>query len=351
MGITVKNIRNSNLELYRIIVMFLIVMHHYVVNSDLMTMICDNPMSLKSVYLFITGMWGKTGINCFVLITGYFMCKSRITLRKFLKLILEVEFYEIVIFVILAITGVTDFTLTRFIWYSLPIRSISSGSFTDGYLFFFLFIPFLNALIDNLSKKIHLYLIVLLLFFFSIVAKVPNIQVNQNYVSWFCIIYVIGAYLRKYPLHEDNQRFWGGLLLITIFLSIISVVGIVAVLTFLHRPCERGLVYYFVEDSNALFTVITSVCLFMFFKGLKVKQSKFINIVGGTFGILLIHDNLLVRPWLWDEFLDNGSWYASNAIYLQAIFVPFFVIIICAFIEFFRGRFLEKPIIDFFIIQ
>lgn len=30
-----KVVRNSNLELYRIIVMFLIVCHHYVVNSGL----------------------------------------------------------------------------------------------------------------------------------------------------------------------------------------------------------------------------------------------------------------------------------------------------------------------------
>ena len=29
-------------------------------------------------------MFGKTGINCFTLLTGYFMVKSNITLKKFL---------------------------------------------------------------------------------------------------------------------------------------------------------------------------------------------------------------------------------------------------------------------------
>ena len=36
-------IRRSNLELYRIIVMLLIVTHHYVVNSGLMDVMSENP--------------------------------------------------------------------------------------------------------------------------------------------------------------------------------------------------------------------------------------------------------------------------------------------------------------------
>ena len=93
-------LRNSNLELYRIIAMLLIVAHHYVVNSGLTSLdgpISYNPTSAKSLFLLLFGAWGKTGINCFVLITGYFMCKSQITFKKFAKLILQVMFYNILI--------------------------------------------------------------------------------------------------------------------------------------------------------------------------------------------------------------------------------------------------------------
>lgn len=83
-----KTPRNSNLELYRIIVMMLIVAHHYVVNSGLMDELVKDPLSSKSLFFYIFGMWGKTGINCFVMITGYFMCKSHITIRKFLYITL-----------------------------------------------------------------------------------------------------------------------------------------------------------------------------------------------------------------------------------------------------------------------
>ncbi len=67
--------RSSNLELFRIITMLLIIAHHYVVNSGLTEILYVNPLSSKSIFLFLFGAWGKTGINCFVLITGYFMCK------------------------------------------------------------------------------------------------------------------------------------------------------------------------------------------------------------------------------------------------------------------------------------
>lgn len=83
-------LRESNLELFRIVAMFLIVAHHYVVNSGLFPVILENFPSSKSVFLLLFGWAGKTGINCFVLITGFFMCTSQISFRKFLKLFLAV---------------------------------------------------------------------------------------------------------------------------------------------------------------------------------------------------------------------------------------------------------------------
>ena len=104
-------VRNSNLELYRIIVMLSIVFHHYVVNSGLMTFMDANPTASRSIFLYLIGMWGKTGVNCFVLITGYFMCQKSITLHKFLKLVLEVVFYNVVIFLVFALTYHQNFSI------------------------------------------------------------------------------------------------------------------------------------------------------------------------------------------------------------------------------------------------
>ena len=77
--------RESGIELFRIISMLLIVAHHYVVNSGVQDFIYENPLCVNSIFLFLFGGWGKTGINCFVLITGYFMCKSCISTKRAYK--------------------------------------------------------------------------------------------------------------------------------------------------------------------------------------------------------------------------------------------------------------------------
>ena len=106
--------RNSNLELYRIILMLLIIAHHYVDNSPLLEIIRENPSSKESIFLWLFGMWGETGINCFLMITGYFMCCQNITLRKFLKLFLEVLFYNVLIYCIFVLFGYRHFAQFAF---------------------------------------------------------------------------------------------------------------------------------------------------------------------------------------------------------------------------------------------
>lgn len=141
-----RGIRNSNIELFRIISMLVIVAHHYVANSGVINEIVGiTEPQLKDYFLLIWGWGGKTGINCFVLITGYFMCKSQITAEKFIKLLAEVEFYNIIIYAVFCLTGYTTFAWKAFLDGIILFKSISDG-FTPCFLLFYLLIPFLNKL-------------------------------------------------------------------------------------------------------------------------------------------------------------------------------------------------------------
>lgn len=151
MTLETKKARNSNLELYRIIVMLLIVAHHYVVNSGLLDLMKVQPFSPNSIFLYLFGMWGKTSINCFVMITGYFMCTSHITLRKFLKLLFEVLFYIIVINTAFILFGYEKFSFSNII-HAYSIVSFSED-FVSCFMVFYLFIPFLNVLIKKSQSQ------------------------------------------------------------------------------------------------------------------------------------------------------------------------------------------------------
>ena len=84
--------RSSNIELLRIVAMLAIVAHHYVVNSTVWEMFDPVRPTVNSIFLQLWGMWGKTAINVFVLITGYFMCQSRLTAKRYLKIFLQIIF-------------------------------------------------------------------------------------------------------------------------------------------------------------------------------------------------------------------------------------------------------------------
>lgn len=337
-------LRSSNLELFRIITMVLIVAHHYVVNSGLVSAggpVYADPLSWRSLFLLIFGAWGKTGINCFVLITGYFMCRSSISAKKFVKLLGEIMFYRIVIGAIFMISGYTPFSITGLIKLFLPLTEISTG-FSAAFTVFFLCIPFLNILIGGMNEKQHIRLLLVLSFTYIFLGTVPGFSVTMNYISWFAVLYFIASYVRIYPKKIfSSTKLWGFAALASATLSAASVIAC----AWLGTRLDRNMAYTFVTDSNTLLAVTTGLSSFMFFKNLKMKNSRFINTVAASaFGVLLIHANSdVMRQWLWGDILHNVDAYASEWLVIHAIFSVAAIYVICTIIDFLRIQFIEKP--------
>ena len=342
----IKKTRDSNLELFRILTMLAIVAHHYVVNSGLMWNIYQDYPSFKSIYLLILGWGGKTGINCFVLITGYYMCKSQITLKKGIKLLGEVLFYNIAVYFFFVIYGYRTFSAFSFLNDVFPFTSISDG-FTSCYLIFFCFIPFLNVLVNNLTKKQHQLLLLLSFIFFSFLPAL-GIEYRFNYVGWFFVIFFAGSYLRLHqpfatlPLSKTALLF-----VLCLILSWLSVCVCSYAASTLHW--DIGNSYFAVSDSNKPLAIVTAVFAFLFFKKIDIGHSKIINtIAASTFGVLLIHANSdTMRQWLWSGVLDNTGHYNGNII-LHSVIGILLVYCICTLIDFLRIRYIESPFFRLF---
>lgn len=333
--------RSSNLELYRIVCMLLIIAHHFVVNSGLTYVdgvMMTNPTSVKTLFLWMFGMWGKTGINCFLLITGYFMCKSEITMKKFVKLLLQIYFYKFIIYAIFLATGYETFSLLRVVKLCMPLWGIGSD-FTGCFLVFYLTIPFWNILIRNMNQKQHQLLLILLFGVYTILGSVPKFGVSFNYVTWFGIIYLLSSYIRLYPQKiYENKRFWGWATSFSVILAICSML-------FMQYFIGGWYSLFFVVNSNKFFAVVVSVSSFLCFKNIDLKYSKMINIFGAaTFGVLLIHDNSnAMRTWLWQDVVDCVGHYALPLwqLVLYSMGVVIVVFILCSLIDIFRAKYIE----------
>lgn len=339
----VKKQRSSNLELYRIACMLMIVAHHFVVNSGITSKggpFEEDFTSCNSVFLLLFGAWGKTGINCFLMITGYYMCTSQITLRKFVKLMGQIYLYKWLLFPILLIAGYESLSILRIIKLLMPTWGFNDN-FTGCFIGFWLTIPFLNILVKNMTKWQHEWLLVLMLTMYTLLGSVPSFNVTFNYVTWFGIIYFIASYIRLYPKQVfDSKRLWGWMTLVTVIIAIASIL----VQRFLFG---LGLGYFFVSNSNKLFAVAIAVCSFLWFKNMNINYSKVINAFGaGTFGVLLIHANSnAMRIWLWKDTVDVIGHYATmntGMLALYSIVVVLLVFFICNLIDQCRIATVEK---------
>lgn len=345
-GTSISKPRSSNLELYRIICMLMIVAHHYVVNSGLLSEggpIATNIMSTNTIYLLLFGAWGKVGINCFLMITGYFMCTSKITIKKFLKLVLQIYFYKLLIYAIFLLSGYETFSIVRTIRLVMPFWGISSG-FVGCFLIFYLTIPFWNIFIKNISQQQHKLLLVLLLMCYTILGSVPTFSITFNYVTWFGIIYLIASYIRLYPNPIFEKKiFWGWITFTTFLLCIVTIILV------RHLNVALGLrlsCYHLMADSNKVFPAAFAVSSFLYFKNMGIKYSKIINAFGAaTFGVLLIHANSnAMRTWLWQDVVDCVGHYSLSlsSLILYSMGIVLAVFLVCNLIDQLRIATLEK---------
>ena len=204
----------------------MIVAHHYVTNSGL-TGVGEPLMtdfSSKSVFLFIFGAWGKTGINCFMMITGYFMCTSKITFRKFLKLLTQIYFYRIFLFALFLSTGYETMSTMRLVKLLMPFWELEHG-FISCFMVFFLTIPFWTMLVQNMTKRQHEMLLILLFGCYTLLGSVPTFKVSFNYITWFGVIFLMASYIRLYPVKLFERRaLWGWLSLVFVTFASLTIV-------------------------------------------------------------------------------------------------------------------------------
>lgn len=269
------------------------------------------------------------------------MCKSNITIRKILKLSLEVIFYNIIIYSFFVIFGKSDFSPKDAFLCFLPIKSIADG-FTSCFIAFYLAIPFLNILVQNMTKRQHQLLICLCLLIYTFIGMIPIFKLKMNYVSWFCVLYFISSYIRFYVNTDNrNNKKWEWFSVLFISLSMVSV------LVLLYMSSIKGHmydVYFFVGDSNRILALLTAICSFMWFKNMKFKYSKWINTIAASmFGVLLIHANSsTMRHWLWNDILQNANHYGDEHYILYAFFSVLTVFATCIIIDLLRIHTIEK---------
>jgi len=325
--------RDTNFELLRIISMLMIVTIHYIM--------CDHSLyieqgELKNAFFLFLYTVVSVSVNCFILISGYYLINSKFKIQKILRLWGLIIFYAIVTYVIYVITQneilLSISTLDRIKLFTPIING--SYWFIKVYIALYMIYPFINKLIKSLNKKQFQFLLVILFVGLSVIS---TITIDVNYIEqssgksliWFIFLYMIGAYISLYKNDtklSDNKYKYLALYIILIVLEFL----IKFILQCLYR---QNIVLFNLADNfvvyNSIFILLASVFFFLFFKNLSINN-KYINkaistISPNVFAVYIIHENILIVPLLWGTSLNLKVSGTENYI------IHWFISVICIF--------------------
>lgn len=281
--------RQSNIELLRIVAMFLVLVVHADYASLGRPTLLDieiNPMS-SSCRIF-TQSFSIVCVNLFVIISGYFGINYKI--RSSLGLIFQIIFWRIIVCVAVCVLGLQTFSFGMLI----DILPGSNDWFVRSYLLLILFSPIVNVFVENISSKnllrfIVAFYVIQTIFGWLLPIWEPVFCSGYSTISMLGL-YLIGRYMKLYGqnlLKYKTTIYWSGYFVISLLAA-----GIMILLTFIVE--NNTILTYFQNRFTAYVSpvvILSSICLFVAFVKMDFS-SRIVNwIATSVFSVYLVHCN------------------------------------------------------------
>lgn len=277
-----KRLRESSLELLRIVAMMLVLLIHYVPTRDIPTPQSVNEHFLDTFINLELRSISFVCVNCFILISGYFGIKWR--LKSFGNLIFQILFW-------LAVGVVIGFLLkpeNEIGLVSSCFGYVSARWFVSAYICLYIMAPVLNAFIENSTKRKLGYYLLLFYSFSTIFGYLILSKEFNEGMSMISLIgiYLTGAFLRKYSLPITGLKAWQDFLIYMCLGLVLLFCNIIV----LKLGINKSLYGYL----NPL-VILSSVYLFLFFKKLNIGYVPIVNFVAvSSFAVYLFHMHPLI---------------------------------------------------------
>lgn len=345
--------RNARIDTLRVVAMLMIICGHFIyhgmrhvgLQESTGVPFADSAVGrMNFVMAQFLGYACNIATNIYFMITGYFLVKPRTlsyAVSKSWKLWRTIVFYTLSVYAVLCATGALDFSVSQLIEQLMPIHSRKYW-FMSNYIVVLLLSPFVSKALDALAKKEYqgLLLVLLLLNFAEGSWGYGGIFSGGMSVVFCLSLFTLGGYLKKFPLPAfrfDHVVYLVGYLSICLFFTLNSYVGQLGVFG------DADTLLNIRALANNSVPLLSSVCFFLVFASGRWSVPNGVSrlAVGCSpyiMAVYLIHDNVYLRPLLWDGVVRplnyvNSCWFLP---YCVAVVVAVFVL--CLSVEYVRQK-------------
>ena len=334
-------LRKSNFELLRVVSIVCIILYHSVWHSG----VAYSAISGNKILVDFVDMLGELGVNCFMLISGYFFLKTKFKLSKVIKISLEASFYVFLGIGVLKLIGDTSGVNWWLLKGFFPILN-EAYWFLTVYILVYIFLPVLRKLILVLSKRQLTTFLGIAIFIWSVWPTMLGLMSNEtegyvfyNRFIWGGLMFLIGAYIRMYsPRILDKLK--------NTIILFLSSTGLMILPILIIEFCGiKGINANFFWRPNSVLMLVWSISLFFLFRKLEIRENKLINLLASTtLGIYLLHDGPM-RYFLWNKVFRIKDYSESGYFGFYLLLVAG-IILLVGFVVNLGWKFFERMILD-----
>lgn len=273
--------RNSNIELLRIILMFMILaLHVNVLSLEFPSVKECVDYPLQSFMRYFNEYLCLGAVNTYVLISGWFGINYKT--KGLCNYLFQCLFFSITIFIVFALLGKIE--LNRINILSSILLYKNAYWFVWSYLILYLFSPILNSFIQNTKKQtykrvlISLFLVQTVIYIFT---RCGFYQAGYHPLS-FIALYLLARYIRLYGRIPNKNIAFTGFFACVLINTLLDFLPIYIQ----HRPISfNGILFNYTNPLN----IVGPLFLLLFFVQLQIR-SKIINwIAVSCFSVYLLH--------------------------------------------------------------
>lgn len=304
-------VRESNLELCRIIAMLAIILYHYLSQSGLYV---DGSQG-NMVFGKLIGQYGRVAVDVFLILGVWFMVDAKFKASRIERLWTETFFYGL-LFTIFSFVATGSFNLKQIASAALPILGIPVW-FVSVYLTLLMLAPFMQFGLSKFSDRSLSSLVAVLFFSVCISATLKDWDNRLTAVLWFVFVYIFVFWFKKrqWRVFENPLMDFVVAVLILGSLAVLSVLPVLLNMSDGPILAVSNIAAQWLHDYKSAPAFLAALLIFEGFLHMRVKQSNAINnIASGALAVYIVHQTQAFVPVLWLQI-----WHANHFLHANTI--------------------------------